>query len=175
VGTLSKTLCPGLRVGWLVPPPADRMRALRAKRDADLQAGSLAQSIVREYLAHEDWGARLARARAFYAGRAERLARALRRRLPSWRFRDPEGGFSIFVETDLEGDDARLLATATRAGVSFDPGRLFRVDERSSPIALRLCFSTVSPRDLDEAARRLELAAIAFARARRANGHAHRA
>ena len=164
VGTFSKTLCPGFRVGWLVPPPRDLKRALRMKHDRDLQAGSLAQQVLRAFLTDDDFDARLSRSRTFYEARAERLSRALRRRFPSWRFRDPIGGFSLFVETDLEGDDARLLALATRHGVSFDPGRLFRPAGRSSPIALRLCYSAVHPSLLDEAVKRLQVAARAFER-----------
>src|SRR5262249_5323510 len=63
-GTLSKTLCPGPRVGWLVPPPRNRDAALRAKHDGDLQAGSLAQAIVRRFVVSDDFDRRLVRARA---------------------------------------------------------------------------------------------------------------
>ena len=155
VGTFSKTLCPGFRVGWLVPPPAHAVATLQAKRDRDLQAGSLAQQVVRAFLAADDFDARLARARAFYARRAERLLRALRREFPGWRAMDPVGGFSIFVETDLEGDESRLLAAAVRRGVSFDPGSLFRPDERARPIAMRLCFSATRARGLEAGIARL--------------------
>ena len=72
----------------------------------------------------------------------------------------------MFVETDLEGDEADLLAVATSHGVSFDPGRLFRAVESSTPIALRLCYSAVRPLLLDEAVKRLEAAVRAFQRAR---------
>jgi 2-aminoadipate transaminase len=141
VGTLSKTLCPGLRVGWLVVPRRLHRRALEAKHASDLQANSLAQALLEDFLSRTDYDALVARARRFYARRARTLAKALAARLPSFRFTPPAGGFTIWVETDREGDDAALLETAIRHGVSFDPGRTFRVDGRSSPIALRLSFA----------------------------------
>lgn len=159
VGTLSKTVCPGLRVGWLVPPPTHLQAARNAKRDRDLQASSLTQAVAHRMLSHVDFDARLVRARRFYRRRADALMRALRRRLPSWSFREPEGGFSVFVETDLVASEVALLECAARHGVGFDPGGLFRREEVKSPIAMRLCFSSVGPRELDEGVRRLERAA----------------
>jgi 2-aminoadipate transaminase len=156
VGTFSKTLCPGLRVGWLVPPITLREEAMRIKRDTDLQAGSLAQAVLEGYLATGDFDTRLVRARRTYATRAARLVRAVRRHLPWVRVSEPEGGFALWLETDLQGvDEARALATATSHGVTFDPGSMFRATEAPAPFAMRLCCSTLRGDALDEAARRL--------------------
>jgi 2-aminoadipate transaminase len=155
IGTFSKTLCPGLRVGWLVPPPRYRRRALRLKHDSDLQSNSLAQAIVDHVLAHDDFDERLVRLRRFYRRRASRLAAALKRHLPSWRFRFPEGGFTIWAEADDVVDEARFLAHATRHGVSFDPGSMFRADARTTPTAVRLSFAAAPGPELEEAVRRL--------------------
>ena len=118
------------------------------------------------FLEHDDFDARLARARRFYRARASRLLRAVRRQLPGWRCDEPEGGFALFLETDEPGDDLLLLETATRHGVSFDPGRAFRPDNRSSPLALRLCFSCARAHELDEGVRRLARAWDDYRRAR---------
>jgi len=162
VGTLSKTLCPGLRIGWLVTPARLRPRALRLKASQDLQASSLAQSIVQEYLierphAAEELTRRLARLRRFYRARAHALREALLRHLPRWRFTDPEGGFAIWAAAP-EGeavDELTLLRAALDEGVCFDPGSSFRADRASAPLALRLCFSAAPTARFDEGAARL--------------------
>lgn len=142
VGTVSKTLCPGLRVGWLVPPRAHLDRARALKHACDLQAGSLAQAVLEELVTHDDFDARLARARRFYRARADALMSAIRRHLPGARVREPEGGFSVWVELERDDDEATVLSRATELGVSFDPGSLFRFDGRDAPLSMRLCHSS---------------------------------
>lgn len=161
IGTFAKTLCPGLRVGWIVPPPEYRALVLRLKHDADLQANGLGQAVVAELLRTWDYDAHLERARAVYARRADALVAALRRRLPSWTFREPEGGFSVFVDTGRSGNDVAFLAVASAHGVSFDPGRMFRAYARDR-IELRLCHCNVAEPLLEEGVKRLARAWTAF-------------
>jgi 2-aminoadipate transaminase len=142
VGTLAKTLCPGLRVGWLVPPAEMRPHVLELKRELDLMSNGVGQALAERFLDERDWSARMVRLRGFYAARAERMMRALRRWLPSWRFEEPAGGFSIWLEApEPDGSDVALLSFAVAHGVAFDPGRLFRPSEGSQPLSLRVCFS----------------------------------
>lgn len=170
IGTFSKTLCPGFRVGWLVPPPGQHAAALQIKGVQDLHANSLAQAVLESYLDQERYEKRLARLKRFYGRRAERLARALRRELPSFRFEPPLGGFSIWVEADAPADEAKLLAMAVRHGTSFDPGSGFAALPTQSgdePLRLRLAFSTVPLEAVDEAVRRLGRAYAEYQRASR--------
>lgn len=155
VGSFSKSLCPGLRVGYLVPPRAAREEALRVKREADLQAGTLSQCVLARMLEDGDYDAWLDRARSRYLERCARLAEALARTLPrSFRFQMPEGGFAIWIESDDDGDEVRLLRHAMARGVSFDPGHLF-AREPSRRVAMRVCFSSAPMASLTEGARRL--------------------
>lgn len=158
IGTFSKTLAPGLRVGWLVPPERFLEEAIRVKKDADLQANGLGQAIVERYLRDKGYAGRLAKLRSFYHRRAKKLAAAVRRELPGWRFGFPEGGFALWLEApepDCAGGELGLLETAIEEGMSFDPGSSFRPDRSPRPLALRLCFSALEPDDLAEGARRL--------------------
>jgi len=168
IGTFSKTLCPGLRVGWLVPPPDRVADALRVKRDYDLQAGSMAQAVVEGYLALGDYDTRIARARKAYSSRAARFVRALRKHLPDTRWIEPEGAFAVFVETDLTGvDEAHALAVANAHGVSYDPGSMFRPSNEVDPFSFRLCYSAIAKDQIEEAVVRLARA-LGEVRARKA-------
>src|SRR6266540_2736882 len=146
VGTFSKTLCPGLRVGWLIAPVKQRRRALHIKESADLQANSLAQAVVADFLAHDDFEARVALLRRFYRARAVRLATEVRRFLPSWRFEFPTGGFSLWLTTDAPADELAFLETALQAGVAFDVGSTFEGAPQPTTCAhWRLCYSFTAP------------------------------
>jgi len=154
VGTFSKTLCPGLRLGWLVPPPRLAKRALRHKQASDLQANGLTQALVVEYLRTGHFAKLQKRARAYYRRKLERLLEAVRRDLPQFRFDEPIGGFSLWLESDQDADDTELLEAAVEAGASFDLGRQFR-HGRTRNLCVRLCFSAVPATDIDAGVARI--------------------
>lgn len=158
IGTLSKTVSPGLRVGWLIPPIGKHDEMLDFKEAVDLQASSITQAIATTLLDRLDYDVHLERAQAAYRRRGHVLCEALRRELPFARFTEPEGGFAVWVELDDEGDDIALLAAAIEAGTSMDPGHLFRPRRRRLPVAFRLSFSSSPIDQLAEGVRRLSIA-----------------
>ncbi len=164
VGTISKTVAPGLRVGWLVPPATHHAAALEHKQATDLQTASVCQAGLARLLQAIDYDAMLAKARAFYRDRAEQLLLGLRRHVPGVRFVEPEGGFSIWVETDDDIDELVFLEAALDAGVMVDPGSAFSPVPRES-LAFRASYS--SSGELAEASKRLEVALTRAARAPR--------
>ena len=157
IGTFSKSLCPGLRVGWIVAPERYVRRLLRAKQNNDLQANGLSQSLLVEYLEQGTFEKHKQRARRAYQRRAKRLCRALREHLPGLRFSEPAGGFSVWVETDAPSSEDRLFQLALEEGVSLDLGGAF-CRSPSGRLSFRLSYSSVREEKIDDGVRRLALA-----------------
>lgn len=89
-----------------------------------------------------------------YRERAAALVDGLHRYAPDLRFTEPEGGFSLWIETDETGDEVALLRAALAEGVMIDPGSAFRA-EPGDRIAFRVSFSHEPPARLDDGARRI--------------------
>lgn len=150
LGTASKVLAPGLRVGWAVGP-APLLRELTVlKQSADLHTSSLGQRIVHRVLSAPGFlDHHLAGLRVRYQRQADALLTALH----GLDVVPPAGG--MFLWARLPGvDTTALLAEAVDRGVAFVPGAAFSVDEPHVD-AMRLSFATAEPDELVEAARRL--------------------
>ena len=154
VGTISKTIAPGLRVGWLIPPPAHHDAALELKSAADLHTASICQAALSRLLTTLDYDDLVTRARTAYTERAAQMVAALRRHAPSLTFAEPAGGFSIWIETGDHVDEMRFLERALDEGVMVDPGSLFR-PEPDTHLAFRLSFSNAPLDRIDEGIARL--------------------
>jgi 2-aminoadipate transaminase len=155
LGTTSKVLCPGLRVGWAHAPAELASTLVLLKQAVDLQTTTLTQRIAHRVLAAPGFlEPHLAQLRATYQRRCDALAGALDRHLGDrLRFARPDGG--MFLWGRLPGvDTAPLLHRAVEEGMAFVPGTAFAVDGRPTD-ALRLSFATQSPDELDEAVQRL--------------------
>jgi 2-aminoadipate transaminase len=153
-GTTSKTLCPGVRLGWAAGPAEVVARLVAAKQLTDQCAGALGQRLFEEYERRGWIDEQLGRSRALYARKAARMLAALERAMPrEARWTTPRGGF--FSWLTLPGVDAVDLATrALDAGVGAVPGTLFFPDGRGGE-SLRLSFSLVDEEKIDEGIARL--------------------
>jgi 2-aminoadipate transaminase len=155
VGSLSKLLAPGLRLGWLhAPAPVHRAVAL-AKQAADMHSSTVDQAAAAHYLATYDLDAHLATVRLSYRERAAAMLDGLAAALPDGsRWSRPEGGMFIWVRLPDGHDTTALLPRAVDAGMAYVPGAPFYVGT-PDPATLRLSFTTNEPADIRVGMRRL--------------------
>jgi 2-aminoadipate transaminase len=153
-GTTSKTLFPGVRLGWAAGPAEAVDRLVAAKQLTDQCAGALGQRLFEESERRGWIDDQLERSRALYRRKCERMLAGLERSMPeSARWTRPSGGF--FSWLTLRGSDTvELAARAVEHGVAAVPGTLFFPDGRGAD-SLRLSFSLVDEGKIDEGIARL--------------------
>jgi 2-aminoadipate transaminase len=154
-GTFSKSLCPGVRLGWACGPAGLVAKLAVAKTNGDQCAGALSQRIMEEYGRAGLFTSRLPGARALYASHWAALSAALEEHMPegcTWS--KPAGGMFTWVQLPEDVDTIALRPAATEGGVAYVPGRPFYVDDLGAN-EMRLSFSALNEEQLAEAARRL--------------------
>ena len=155
-GTLSKTLLPGLRVGFLIATPDLFPYLLRLKQAADLHTNRIGQWQALQWLGTDKYRAHLAELRDFYRLRRDAMQVALEEHfsdLATWQV--PQGGLFFWLTLKHKQDTRQLLAAAMAEQVAFMPGEPFFVDPEANPGYLRLNFSHGPPEKLSEGLRRL--------------------
>jgi DNA-binding transcriptional MocR family regulator len=155
VGTFSKILFPGLRVGWVVAPPEVMERLIVAKRVSDLHTSALIQAAIYHFCRRRLLDQHMARMRLEYRRRRDTLVQALSRHCPAGvTWTQPQGGFSLWLTLPQGMHSQSLLPEAARAGVWYTPGSLFYADGGGAN-QLRLSFSEIPTARIDEGVRRL--------------------
>ena len=156
LGTVSKLLCPGMRVGYAVAPPGLAGPLVMLKQAVDLHTSTLAQMAAHRVLAAPGFLRRHADGiRPFYRQRAAHLVAALTQLGDLASFDRPEGGMFIWVRLERPDIDTHEhLGAALANGVAYVPGKAFGIadDHRHQ---LRLSFASASATELDEGIRRL--------------------
>jgi 2-aminoadipate transaminase len=157
IGTFSKTIFPGVRLGWAAGPAEVIAQMAVAKQNSDQCAGALGQRMVEEFIREGLFDAQLARERALYRRRGEATVRALDAFMPAGvTWTQPTGGFFTWLR--VPGVDTTALATKAREhNVAFVPGATF-FPEHEEHEYLRLSFSRITEPDIHEGLHRLALA-----------------
>ncbi|ADL49666.1 PLP-dependent aminotransferase family protein [Micromonospora aurantiaca] len=151
--SFTKTVCPGVRVGYLVGP-AELIAAI-AKRATNLyiSPGMVAQAIVHQFCVSGAIEESIRTVRSALGERSAVLAESLRRHIPEARFVEPDGGYFLWVELPEDVEVDRLAPAAAERGVAVVKGSDFMVD--GGRHALRLAYSAVTADRIDEGVRRL--------------------
>jgi 2-aminoadipate transaminase len=158
LSTLSKTVAPGLRIGWIRSPPRLRSSLVIAKQAADLHSSSIDQAAAAHWLERVDLDAHVAHLCTVYRERRDALLRGLGRALPdgsSWNH--PDGGMFVWARLPAGEDAEPLLRRALERQVAFVPGYPFFTGppERG---ALRLSFTRHPPAEIEAGLTRLRAA-----------------
>jgi 2-aminoadipate transaminase len=155
IGTFSKILSPGIRLGWAVAPPPVMEKIVLGKQAADLCTSTLTQHFVREYFSEGRWREYVDSLVEVYRGRRDTMLEALREHFPAHAtWTEPEGGLFIWATLPDYIDTGDLLAKALREDVAFVPGQAAYVDERGRN-SMRLNFSGVADEEIREGIRRI--------------------
>ncbi|MBV9323879.1 MAG: PLP-dependent aminotransferase family protein [Chloroflexi bacterium] len=156
LGTFSKILAPGLRLGWAVASPAAMEVLLHGKQPADLHTGMIQQMATCEVTRQDGFvEGRVERIKAFYKERRDAMLQALDEHFPmEAHFTRPAGGMFVWAELPTDVDTRELLVEAVQQKVAFVPGQGFHLDN-SGANTMRLNFSNVPPDQIREGVRRL--------------------
>jgi 2-aminoadipate transaminase len=155
--SFSKTVCPGIRVGYLVGPEKLIARIAKLATNTYISPNMVAQSIVNAFCRSGQIERSIETVKAALRERAERMCAALERELPEARFVAPEGGYFLWVELPEGADGDALFRAAAERGVAIVKGTDFLLEGGEN--AFRLAYSGVTPEQINEGIARLAEAA----------------
>ena len=160
VGTFSKLIAPGLRIGWVAAEAELIARLIQLKSDGG--SSPLMQRIIYEFGRTPAFAAHVARVQEVYRERRDRMIEAVRRWLPEARLSVPEGGYYVWLTLPPHVDGDAFASRAAAAGVNIIPGSKFFASAAAHPrndLAPRhhvgLSYSYATPGQIDEGVRRL--------------------
>lgn len=154
LGSFSKTLAPGFRVGWALAPHAIREKLVLVAEAAILCPSSFSQLVISTYLSVADWKTQINEFRGVYCERRDAMLEALEENLPDLSWNVPNGGFYIWVSLPDGLDSKAMLPRAVTELVAYTPGTAFFADG-TGRANMRLSFCYPTPDSIRLGIRRL--------------------
>ena len=154
LGSFSKILAPGFRVGYVLAPPAIRDKMVLAQESALLCPSSFTQMMISEYLANADWKGQIDTFRGVYKERKDAALAAMNEYLPDLHTTRPDGGFYLWVTLPDGVDSKAMLPLAVKELVAYTPGTAFYGDGTGQN-KLRVCYSYPTPENIKVGIKRL--------------------
>jgi len=149
LGSFSKVLAPGLRLGYVIAPKALCPKLLQAKQAADLHTPGFNQRVVHEVIRDGFLRSHVPTIRARYKAQRDAMRAALETHLPAGcRWTVPSGGMFFWLELPDDVDAVALLPSAVELGMAYVPGAAFFASD-PKPNTLRLSFVTVAPAQIE--------------------------
>ncbi len=155
LGSFSKVVAPGLRLGWIAAPAWICEKLIIAKQAADLHTSSFTQKILYEFLLENDLDEHIKKITQAYGAQCRAMQDGLSRHFPATiSFTRPEGGMFLWGRLPNEMDSMQLFQEAVREKVVFVPGDPFYTN-KSKTSAFRLNFSCVDPETIEVGIKRM--------------------
>jgi DNA-binding transcriptional MocR family regulator len=154
LGSFSKILAPGFRVGYVLAPPAIREKLVLAQESAILCPSMFSQSMISEYLSNSDWQAQIDTFRGVYRERRDAALEAMAEYLPKLSTTQPDGGFYLWITLPEGIDSKAMLPLAVKELVAYTPGTAFYGDGTGQN-KLRVCYSFPTPENIKVGIKRL--------------------
>jgi 2-aminoadipate transaminase len=156
LSTFSKTLAPGLRLGWIVAPERVMAKLVQAKQGADLHTSTLVQYLANDICQRGLIRAHVRRIRSTYRERRDVMLKAMEEHFPTGvTWTRPQGGLFLWVRMPEYMDSRKLLDVAFEENVAFVPGHAFYPDGNDGHCCMRLNFSHSNPETIEEGIERL--------------------
>jgi len=151
--SFSKTVCPGIRVGYLVGPEPVIAAIVKIATETYISPSMVSQAIVNEFCRSGAIDGSIETVKNALRERRDALANALRRELPEANFVEPDGGYFLWVELPEGSDVDVLFENARDRGLVFVKGTDFLIEGGRN--TLRIAYSGVTPAEIDEGVARL--------------------
>lgn len=154
LGSFSKIMAPGFRVGYVLAPPAIRDKMVLAQESALLCPSAFTQMLISEFLANTDWKGQIETFRGVYKERRDAALQAMHDFLPNLETTRPDGGFYLWVTLPEGVDSKAMLPLAVKELVAYTPGTAFFGDGTGQK-HLRICYSYPTPENIRVGIKRL--------------------